>query len=83
MDSFSEDIFTEPADVAVCAPSSRTATSPFILTCSPTRQSGRAWRWPYCLMPDHVHIIAMPSDADGLWRTFPRMTGAAALHWLA
>jgi putative transposase len=39
--------------------------------------------WPYCLMPDQVHIIAMPSDADGLWRTFPRMTGAAALHWLA
>jgi putative transposase len=26
--------------------------------------------WSYCLMPNHVHIIAMPSDPDGLWRTF-------------
>ncbi|MES2339056.1 MAG: transposase [Pseudomonadota bacterium] len=26
--------------------------------------------WGYCLMPNHVHIIAVPSDADGLWRTF-------------
>jgi putative transposase len=24
----------------------------------------------YCLMPNHVHIIAAPSDADGLRRTF-------------
>jgi putative transposase len=28
--------------------------------------------WSYCLMPNHVHIIAVPSDADGLWRTFRR-----------
>ena len=26
--------------------------------------------WSYCLMPNHVHIIAVPSDEDGLWRTF-------------
>jgi putative transposase len=26
--------------------------------------------WSYCLMPNHVHIIATPSDEDGLWRTF-------------
>ena len=26
--------------------------------------------WSYCLMPNHVHIIAVPSDADGLRRTF-------------
>ena len=26
--------------------------------------------WAYCLMPDHVHIIVTPRDADGLWRTF-------------
>lgn len=26
--------------------------------------------WSYCLMPNHVHIIAVPRDADGLGRTF-------------
>lgn len=26
--------------------------------------------WSYCRMPNHVHIIAVPSDADGLRRTF-------------
>jgi putative transposase len=26
--------------------------------------------WPYCLMPNHVHIILTPGDPDGLWRTF-------------
>ena len=26
-----------------------------------------------CLMPNHVHIIAVPSDPDGLWRTFRRL----------
>lgn len=26
--------------------------------------------WSYCLMPNHVHIIAVPSDADGLRRVF-------------
>lgn len=26
--------------------------------------------WSYCLMPNHVHIIAVPGDADGLRRTF-------------
>ena len=26
--------------------------------------------WGYCLMPNHVHIIAVPSDQDGLRRTF-------------
>jgi len=26
--------------------------------------------WYYCLMPNHVHIIAVPSDKDGLRRTF-------------
>ena len=24
----------------------------------------------YCLMPNHVHVIVVPSDADGLRRTF-------------
>lgn len=26
--------------------------------------------WSYCLMPNHVHIIAVPADPDGLRRTF-------------
>lgn len=26
--------------------------------------------WCYCLMPNHVHIIAVPSDEDGLRRAF-------------
>ena len=25
--------------------------------------------WAYCLMPNHVHIILVPSDEDGLRRT--------------
>jgi REP-associated tyrosine transposase len=26
--------------------------------------------WCYCLMPNHVHIIIVPSHADGLRETF-------------
>ena len=26
--------------------------------------------WSYCLMPNHVHIVAVPGDEDGLRRTF-------------
>jgi putative transposase len=26
--------------------------------------------WCYCLMPNHAHLIAVPSDTDGLRRTF-------------
>lgn len=26
--------------------------------------------WAYCLMPNHVHIVAVPSDVDGLSRCF-------------
>jgi len=26
--------------------------------------------WCYCLMPDHTHLIAVPSDKDGLRETF-------------
>ena len=26
--------------------------------------------WSYCLMPNHVHIVAVPRDTDGLSRTF-------------
>jgi Transposase IS200 like len=26
--------------------------------------------WSYCLMPNHVHIIAVPVDEDALSRTF-------------
>lgn len=30
----------------------------------------RASVWCYCLMPNHVHVIVVPSDEDGLRRTF-------------
>jgi len=26
--------------------------------------------WCYCLMPNHVHIVIVPSDEDGLRKTF-------------
>jgi len=26
--------------------------------------------WAYCLMPNHTHTIIVPSDEDGLRRTF-------------
>jgi putative transposase len=26
--------------------------------------------WCYCLMPNHVHLVVVPSDEDGLRRTF-------------
>ena len=29
--------------------------------------------WSYCLMPNHVHIIAVPQDEDGLARTFSHL----------
>jgi len=33
--------------------------------------SGAATKiWSYCLMPNHVHLIVVPSDPDGLRRTF-------------
>ena len=36
----------------------------------------------YCLMPNHVHVIATPHDSNGLHRTFERVEGdyARALH---
>ncbi len=33
------------------------------------RKAGTAV-WSYCLMPNHVHLIVVPSDEDGLRRTF-------------
>jgi putative transposase len=30
----------------------------------------RASIWSYCLMPNHVHLIVVPADEDGLHRTF-------------
>jgi putative transposase len=30
----------------------------------------RAEIWCYCLMPNHVHMIVVPADEDGLRRTF-------------
>ena len=30
----------------------------------------RAQVWAYCLMPNHVHLIVVPDDEDGLRKTF-------------
>lgn len=32
-------------------------------------ERARTQVWAYCLMPNHVHLVLVPSDADGLWRT--------------
>jgi putative transposase len=37
---------------------------------SRSAQQAAAEVWAYCLMPNHVHIIVVPSDEDGLRRTF-------------
>jgi len=37
---------------------------------SEAAQKANAEIWCYCLMPNHVHIIIVPSDEDGLRRTF-------------
>jgi len=37
---------------------------------SAAAQKAGAEIWCYCLMPNHVHIIIVPSDEDGLRRTF-------------
>ena len=34
--------------------------------------------WAYCLMPNHVHLIAAAKSEDGLRRAFRR--GAPALY---
>ena len=39
------------------------------LVAEAARRAG-AGIWAYCLMPNHVHLIVVPSDADGLRRTF-------------
>jgi len=38
--------------------------------------------WAYCLMPNHVHLILVPSDADGLRRALSRIhrAYAGAIH---
>jgi REP element-mobilizing transposase RayT len=35
--------------------------------------------WCYCPIPNHVHVIVVPADEDGLRRTF---ADASALHGL-
>lgn len=35
-----------------------------------TAQRAQAEIWAYCLMPNHVHIVLVPSDEYGLSRTF-------------
>ncbi len=32
-------------------------------------ERARTQVWAYSLMPNHVHLVLVPSDTDGLWRT--------------
>ena len=56
------------------------------LVATAARRAGTAV-WAYCLMPNHVHLIVTPADADGLRATFAeahrRYTGAinARFRW--
>jgi putative transposase len=36
--------------------------------------------WAYCLMPNHVHLIIVPSDRDGLRGTFANVHRRYARH---
>ena len=52
------------------------------LAAAAARRAGTAV-WAYCLMPNHVHLIATPAGADGLRATFAkahrRYTGPSTL----
>jgi len=37
--------------------------------------------WSYCLMPNHVHIIAVPRDEDGLGRVTVTVATTPKLPW--
>jgi REP-associated tyrosine transposase len=56
------------------------------LVAAAARRAGTAV-WAYCLMPNHVHLIVAPADADGLRASFAeahrRYTGAinARFRW--
>jgi putative transposase len=39
------------------------------LVAAAARRAGTAV-WACCLMPNHVQLIVMPKDADGLWAAF-------------
>ena len=39
------------------------------------KRSGTAV-WSYCLMPNHVHFLMVPSEPDGLRKTFAEGAGA-------
>ena len=38
--------------------------------------------WSYCLMPNHVHLIAVPQSADGLERTIVHLQADSARQLL-
>jgi len=42
----------------------------YISLLSEAARKAEAEIWCYCLMPNHVHVIIVPSDEDGLRRTF-------------
>lgn len=49
------------------------------LLCEATRASS-AKIWAYCLMPNHVHLIVVPNDPDGLRATFANAHRRYARH---
>jgi putative transposase len=36
--------------------------------------------WAYCLMPNHVHLLLVPCDADGLRRTVAELHRRYTAH---
>jgi putative transposase len=54
-----EPVFFEADDYRLCRR----------LVAAAARRAGTAV-WAYCLMPNHVHLIATPAGADGLRATF-------------
>ena len=39
--------------------------------------------WAYCLMPNHIHLLAVPERADSLARVLGRTNSAYARYWNA
>jgi putative transposase len=39
--------------------------------------------WAYCLMPNHIHLLAVPERPDSLARALGRTHAAYALYWNA
>src|SRR5437762_14247529 len=71
--------------MAAREPSAKAPSTHFIATCSAriaARPGARVWAW--CRMPNHMHLILVPSDPDGLRRVpaadpFDRLRAAESI----